>query len=115
MAAAVTKSVLVSYLDRPSGLDDLQFLESEFKTSFSFQKNVRLCVTFQRYDKDWEEYVDLEPTDIIENKDKLRAGMGSITYVNNELLLRLPVNSIYYITITITHSVICNILLYYYS
>ena len=100
---------------KPSGLDDLQFLESEFKTSFSFQKNVRLCVTFQRYDKDWEEYVDLEPTDIIENKDKLRAGMGSITYMNNELLLRLPVNSIYYITITITHSVICNILLYYYS
>ena len=56
---------------KPSALDDLQFFESEFKT-FSFHKNVRLCVTFQRYDKDWEEYVDLEPTDIIENKDKLR-------------------------------------------
>lgn len=83
MAAAVTKSVLVSYIDRnkviriphgkPSGLDDLQFFESEFKTLFFFQKNIRLCVTFQRYDKDWEEYVDLEPTDIIENKDKLGA------------------------------------------
>ena len=57
MAAAVTKSVLVSYLDRnkviriphgkPSGLDDLQFFESELKTWFSFQKNVRLCVMFQ--------------------------------------------------------------------
>ena len=44
-----------------------------------------------------------------------RAGMGSITCMNNELLLLLPVNSIYYITITITHPVICNTLLYYYS
>ena len=112
MAAAVTKSVLVSYIDRnkviriphgkPSGLDDLQFLESEFKTLFSFQKNIRLCVTFQRYDKDW---VDLEPTDIIENKDKL----GAVVSNQWEKVANLHFYTIPLTNFSFSHST-CNLL-----
>ena len=43
----------------------------------SVQGKGRVQTKFQRYDKDWEEYVDLEPTDIIENKDKLKVSLLS--------------------------------------
>ena len=79
----MAKVVLVSYLDRnkviriphdkPSHRTDLEFLEDSFRSSFSFQKNVKLCVTFQRYNNDWGEYVDMEPFELVENKEKLKA------------------------------------------
>ena len=40
---------------------DLEFLESSFCTHFKFQNQVNLVISFQRFDKDFEEFVDLEP------------------------------------------------------
>lgn len=76
------KSVLVSYLernkrieiprDKPRGMTDVQYIESVFKSVFSFDRNVKLCITFQRFDTDWNEFVDLELGDDINHKDILK-------------------------------------------
>ena len=33
---------------------------------------MRLVVTFQRFDNEWNEYVDLEEDEVINDKDKLK-------------------------------------------
>ena len=75
------RSVLISYLDRnkiieiPSntGCSDLEFLAKESKQYFAFGSNVNLRVTFQKYDSDWECFVDLEEGYAVVHKDKLKA------------------------------------------
>ena len=73
------KAVLVSYLERQKVLkidahkiSDVKFLALEFRKQFAFNSNVNL-VTFQRFDSEWGEYVELESDDEIEHKDKLKA------------------------------------------
>jgi hypothetical protein len=76
-----TKSVLVTYLERNKVLkiadsndsSDVKRLEGEFRKEFKFDSNVRLIITFQRYDRDWEEFVDLDDECTLLNKDKLKA------------------------------------------
>ena len=59
-----TKSVLVNYFERnkvfsiPQSTDipDISYLEKEFRKVFKFQANVNLEISFQRFEKDWEEY-----------------------------------------------------------
>ena len=85
---SVKKSVLISYLERnkkveipsskPSCMTDIAYLESIFKSLFSFESNVNLCITFQRYDRDWDEFVDLETNDLVNDKDKLKAIVSPI-------------------------------------
>ena len=73
------RSVLISYLDRnktieiPSntGCSDLEFLAKESKQYFAFGSNVNLRVTFQKYDSDWECFV--EEGYAVVHKDKLKA------------------------------------------
>ena len=75
------KSVLVNYLERnkvfiiPASTDmpDISFLEREFKKEFKFQGNVNIGITFQRFDKAWEEYVDIDEACQLDNKEKLKA------------------------------------------
>ena len=80
MAIPKSKSILVSYLERnkilkiPDSTDgDVTFLEREFKKEFKFGSNVNLLVTFQRYDSEWGEYVDLDDEYSLGNKEKLKA------------------------------------------
>ena len=76
-----SKSVLVSYGDRKkvlkikvdSQLTDLEFVTKEFKKEFSFDSNVNIVLTFQRFDSEWGEYIDLEPEATLNHKDKLTA------------------------------------------
>ena len=63
----MTRRVLLSYLDRNKPVivpqdteSDISFLRKQFLRSFNYSKNVRLVVTFQRFDNEWNEYVDLE-------------------------------------------------------
>ena len=73
--------MLVSYLDRnkviriptTSDSDELVYLKKEFKKMFSFGENVNLEVTFQKFDSEWDEYVDLESQAVLCHKDKLKA------------------------------------------
>ena len=75
------KSVLVSYGERnkvvsipqSTGKSDLEFLSKEFKTVFSFGDNVNLLLTFQKFDSEWGEYLDLENNSTLFHKDKVNA------------------------------------------
>ena len=75
------KSVLVSYGERnkvvsipqSTGKSDLEFLSKEFKTVFSFGDNVNLLLTFQKFDSEWGEYLDLEDNSTLFHKDKVNA------------------------------------------
>ena len=59
-------------------MTDIAYLEPIFKSLFSFESNVNLCITFQRYDCDWDEFVDLETNDLVNDKDKLKAIVSPI-------------------------------------
>ena len=79
--ATAKKEVLVSYLERnkvvsipvSESADELSYLKKEFNNIFSFGSNVNLLVTFQKFDKDWGEYIDLETPAVLSDKDKLKA------------------------------------------
>lgn len=78
------KSVLVSFLERnkvikcpaDSEEGDVSFLKREFRKQFSFEKHVAIDVTFQRFDSEWEEYVDLDD-ETVSNKEKLKVVVTS--------------------------------------
>ena len=40
--------------------EDIEFLKRKFLECFNYTHNVRIAVTFQRFDAEWEEYIDLE-------------------------------------------------------
>ena len=75
------KAILVTYLERNKVLKisesnetgDVEFLEEEFRKEFKIVSNVSVNVTFQRYDSDWGEYVDLDEDSKLAHKDKLKA------------------------------------------
>lgn len=76
-----SRVVLVSYMERNKVLkipnsrskSDYECLTEEFRKEFKYDSNVSLSITFQRFDKDWEEYVDLDESCTFVNKEKLRA------------------------------------------
>ncbi len=70
----------MSYLDRnkviqiPSiDADELVYLKKEFRRNFCFGENVNIDVTFQKFDPDWNDYIDLESPLLLAHKDKLKA------------------------------------------
>ena len=50
---------------------ELSYLVKECKKMFKFGANVNLNVTFQRYDPDWDAYVDIDEDFVLQKKDKL--------------------------------------------
>ena len=54
-------------------MSDVSFLTKEFRKEFSYDGNVNVVVTFQWYDHEWDEMVDLDPDSRINDKDKLTA------------------------------------------
>ena len=80
------KSVLVSYLerieiprDKPRKMADVQYIESVFKSVFSFDRNVKLCITFQRFHTDLNEFVDLELGDDMNHKNKSKVVVSPLS------------------------------------
>ena len=77
--ATASKTVLLKYQEHrrkviiPAEKDtsDLSFLESSFRKIFNFEKQVNLSISFQRYDADFDELVDLEYGDDIKHLEKL--------------------------------------------
>jgi hypothetical protein len=51
---------------------EIQYLEKEFRKQFHFGSNVHVTVVFQRYDSDWNEYIDLDEEAVLNEKDKLK-------------------------------------------
>lgn len=77
----MSKVVLVGYLERKKRItiaekpteNELDYLKEEFLKSFGLQKSIQLHqITFQRFDPEWNEYVDIEEGDVLLNKDKLK-------------------------------------------
>ena len=73
------KSVLVSYQQRNKILQipeskeetDIEFLTGEFKRAFELGETFDIIV-FQVFDKEWNEYIDLDGNSSLCNKDKIR-------------------------------------------
>ncbi len=72
--------VLISYLERkkvfkvPNNIEnDIAYLKSEVLEGFDFGTNVNLDVTFQKYDEEWEDFVDVARDFKVANKDRLKA------------------------------------------
>ena len=74
------KCVLLTHLDHnkvvkiPEEKDetDIAYLKSQFRRLFSYENHVVIDLTFQRYDPDWETYIDLDDDEVVENKEKLK-------------------------------------------
>ena len=72
---------LVSYLERNKKISipehksegDVEYLRREFLINFFSEKNVKLHITFQHFDPEWEEYVDLDEDAVVPHKKKLKA------------------------------------------
>lgn len=78
------KSVLVTYLERnkvfhlddpapTEGTGDIALLKKQFIVQFKFESNVELDITFQRYQKKWDLFVDLDENDEVFDGDRLNA------------------------------------------
>ena len=75
------KSVLVAYSERnkvfriPKSIEfpDVIYLEKEFKKEFKFQPNINLEISFQRFEKDWDEFVEVDKDCTMNDKEKLKA------------------------------------------
>lgn len=71
------KQVLVSYQEKnkvlllTAGGSDIENLNREFRREFKIMS--KAAITFQCYDSSWEEYIDLEDGQEIQNKAKLKA------------------------------------------
>ena len=75
--------VLVSYLERKKkfslptvkDLSDVDYLKREFLTAFAFKQEraVNLSVSFQSFDKEFDDFVEVEDDDVIPDKTKLKA------------------------------------------
>jgi len=59
------------FIPREQGTSDLAFVESAFRTLFKFEKQVNLAIAFQRFDKDFDEFVDLEGDEELHHLEKL--------------------------------------------
>ena len=72
--------VLLSYGERnkvvkiPSGVDDLSFLRNVVEKTFLKVEETHggANVYFQKYDSEWQEWVDVNEDFIVETKDKLK-------------------------------------------
>ena len=72
---------LVSYLERNKKISipehksegDVEYLRREFLKNFYSEKNVKPHITFQHFDPEWEEYVDLDEDAVVPHKKKLKA------------------------------------------
>ena len=81
MAESSDKTVLLSYLKRNKKItipgstpkSDLEYLREIFLTSFKFESNVLLDITIQRFDAEFDDFIDLEDGDEVFHKDKLKA------------------------------------------
>ena len=80
MAESSNKTVLLSYLERnkitiPANTpkSDLEYLREIFLTNFKFESNVLLDITIQRFDAEFNDFIDLEDGDEVFHKDKLKA------------------------------------------
>lgn len=75
-----TKNVLVSYLERnkkftlpvEKELSDIEYLRKEFLKAFAFNERCLNLVTFQVFESEWDEFVEIEEDAVIADKAKVK-------------------------------------------
>ena len=77
----MSKLVLVAYLERKKKItipkkstkEEHDYLTQQFLHIFDLELSVKpQQVTFQRFDPEWDEYIDLEADEGLQNRDKLK-------------------------------------------
>lgn len=74
----MSKSVLMSYQQRnkivkiPEGVPNVDYLQEQFMEHFSIDIPVGSSLSFQRFDREWEEYVELDTEAVLGEKERLR-------------------------------------------
>lgn len=74
------KTVMLSYVERnkvvkiPDSCDgkELEYLEEQFRKLFSYEGNISINISFHQYNSDWNEFMELDYTEKIDDKDKLK-------------------------------------------
>ena len=97
----MAKNVLLSYLEPKKVFKlpynkegtDLDCIKGQFIKCFSFERNVGLCLSFQRWDDDWEESIEIDDSDIITDKMKIKVVVMPI--------MNTPVSSDYQVITTL--------------
>lgn len=79
-----SKTILLTYQESrkkvvlpPEKSSDLTYLESTFRKLFHYEKQVNLVISFQRFDPDFGEFVDLEEGEWLHHLDKLNVVVTS--------------------------------------
>ena len=75
------KKVVIS---AEEGTNELAFLESVFRKLLNFEQ-VNVAISFQRYDPDFEEFVDLEEDDELRNLEKLNVVVTPVLVIPPEV------------------------------
>ena len=67
--------------------DELSYLKYQFFQIFGVQ-NETVSISFQYYSSEWEEYVELEAFDVIENKARYKAVTTPLKRHDNKQLVQ---------------------------
>ena len=51
---------------------DIEYLENEFRKFFSYEGNVSIMVSFHKFNLDWDDYIELDCNELVNDKDKLK-------------------------------------------
>lgn len=75
----MARRVLLSYGDRnkpitipPEVEEAVPYIKKQFLKDFDFAPNVKLRVTLQTFQDDWNEFVDIDDDALISSKEKLK-------------------------------------------
>ena len=87
-----SKTILLKYQENrkkvvispKEGTKELAFLESVFRKLLNFEQ-VNVAISFQRYDPDFEEFVDLEEDDELRNMEKLNVVVTPVLVIPPEV------------------------------
>ena len=96
------KKVLVSYNDcnkiveippQPDSKSEMEFLRKESLKLFKFFSNVTLELVFQKFDNEWETWIDVDESYALQEKDKLKMIVqptltSSVTSASQDLEVR---------------------------
>ena len=97
----MNKTVLVSFKERNKVLlisnstneKEVACLKEQFCRTFNETISEGQFITFQRFDSTWDSFVDLEESDSVEDRDKLKVVITEVRADSTNTSSRDPVNS----------------------
>ena len=69
------KMVMLSYFERNEIIKGewAEIFRGGVSKKFFYQGNVSICISFHKFDPDWDNYIEVEKGTAIDNNDKLKA------------------------------------------